>query len=277
MGRPTRKAKRKKSSESDSETKSKKKLFKHGGKAQCGSRVDYDVSDVIGQANGILYDSEYTYNKFEVLCNSEDSDLYPSKDIDPVFTPQRAGTSGDTGIHTCIQNNNMASGRSTGVTQGVSGSLDGNQFTLLMNMMQDLKKGQDEMKSMFDSKLDKFKSELMKNIDDQVTSLRNEISTDVQRQGNRIDEVMTTIQSLQDRMGTIEQSHSVNAQGSVNDGMDTDNGTIDHDQRTFRPTAQYDDTEVSVITSGLPFINGEDLLQRAQDLIDALVFINVYS
>ena len=66
------------------------------------------------------------------------------------------------------------------------------------------------------------------------------------------------------------QSQSVNAQGPVTDNMGTDNGTIDQGQRTYKPRAQYDDTDISVITSCLSYIHGEDLMQKAQELIDAL-------
>ena len=268
MGRPSRKGdKRKKSSGSDSEKKTKKKHIKYGGKAQCGRRIDYDVSDIIGNANGILYDSDYTYNTYGILCENDDSDcdLNSTTDINPVFTPLKVNT----GNHTNTQDN-MASGHTPSVAKGASGNLDSNQFTILMGMMTDLKKGQDDMTKMFDSKLEKFKCELLKNIDDQVTQLRTEISNDVQRQGTRIDEVMTTIQSLKDRVDTIEQSGSANAQGSGDENMDTGNGNVEQGQRTFRPAAHSDDTEMSVIVSGLPYIHGEDLMQKAQDLVNAL-------
>lgn len=156
----------------------------------------------------------------------------------------------------------MATGHTPKAPQG---SLEGNQFTMLMNMMQGLKQGQVEMTRMFDSKLDRFKNELLKNIDDQVTTLRREISTDVQRQGNRIDEMMDTIQSLKDQVDTIEQSQSVNTSGPFSDQMETNNCIPDQGQRTYNPSARSDDTDISVIARGIPYDNGEDLLRKAQD------------
>ncbi|KAH3715712.1 hypothetical protein DPMN_058424 [Dreissena polymorpha] len=46
----------------------------------------------------------------------------------------------------------------SGAPQVGSGGMDSNQFAKLMNMMQGLKQGQDEMTIMFDIKLDRFKN-----------------------------------------------------------------------------------------------------------------------
>ncbi|KAH3829598.1 hypothetical protein DPMN_102824 [Dreissena polymorpha] len=168
----------------------------------------------------------------------------------------------------------MATGYSPSAQQGSgapqvgSGGMDSNQFAMLMNMMQGLKQGQDEMTKMFDIKLDRFKNEMLKNINDQVASLRKEIASDVQKQGNRIDEVMSTIQSLKDRVATTEQSQTANTSVPSGVQMETNNGIQDQGQRTFNPSARLDDTDISVIASSLLYDNGEDFLQKAQNSID---------
>ena len=269
MGRGNRKPKRKKSSESDSETKSLRKPFKQGARSQYESIVDVDLSQVLNETNGVLYDSEYTYNKFELLGDCDDAELDLSKDLNSVFSPH-------TSKNTEQVAENMATGYTPSAQQGSgapqvgSGGMDSNQFAMLMNMMQGLKQGQDEMTKMFNIKLDRFKNEMLKNINDQVASLRKEIASDVQKQGYRIDEVMFTIQSLKDRVATIEQSQTANTCVPRGDQMETNNGIQDQGQRTFNPSARLDDTDISVIASGLPYDNGEDLLQKAQNLIDAL-------
>ena len=72
----------------------------------------------------------------------------------------------------------------------------------------------------------------------------------VQRQGNRIDEVLLTIQSLKDRVDTIEEN--ANTSVRFNEQMETNNGAPDLGQRTFNPSVHKDATVISVIVSGLP-------------------------
>ncbi|CAG2234693.1 unnamed protein product [Mytilus edulis] len=58
------------------------------------------------------------------------------------------------------------------------------------------------MKRMFESKLDKLRTDLMKNVDNKVRALRDEISLDINRETNRTD------QSIQTRLDSLEQDTS---------------------------------------------------------------------
>lgn len=58
---------------------------------------------------------------------------------------------------------------------------------------------------MFESKLDKLRKDLLKNVDEKIQSLRDEISLDLGIETQRVDEVMTTIQSIQTRLSGVEQ------------------------------------------------------------------------
>ena len=111
---------------------------------------------------------------------------------------------------------------------------------------------------MFESKLDKMRNELMGSIDSKVQSLRNEIALEIGRENTRIDTILNTIQSMQSRLDTLEQS---NGSTSTQDNSN---------QARFRPANNSDDSDISIIASGLPQQNGEDLLRKVKDLIQAL-------
>ncbi|CAC5383303.1 unnamed protein product [Mytilus coruscus] len=64
------------------------------------------------------------------------------------------------------------------------------------------------MKRMFESKLDKLRTDLMANVDNKVRALRDEISIDINRETNRTDQLLTTVQSIQTRLDSFEQDTS---------------------------------------------------------------------
>lgn len=58
----------------------------------------------------------------------------------------------------------------------------------LLRAVSDLQKSQDGMRHMFESKLEKFKTYLVENIDTKVRPLRDKLSMDLSRESNRIDQ-----------------------------------------------------------------------------------------
>ena len=142
------------------------------------------------------------------------------------------------------------------------GSELGKTLTDLLSTVQDLEKGQDSLKTVFEKKIDRLKNDLMESIDAKVKSLRDEISLDMAREAGHIDTLITTVQALQGRVSDIENMQ--------------DNGTLNADQlagAAFCRRGQIDplnDPEVTIIASGLPFMDGENILTKARALIDAL-------
>lgn len=190
-----------------------------------------DISDAISDANRILYGCTND-------LNNDDGDSGSKLDLNnSVFTPQRLYNTGDI---SCTEAN---------MATGVNNGFDNSKFDTLMSTMLDIKKNQEGMKKMFESKLDKFRTDLLENIDTRVTSLRNEIAIDVQTQSNRIDHVLSTIQSLQERMDTMERPQRQDTPGQANDNMDT---------AYYRSRSHSDDSDISVIANGIPVDNGED-------------------
>lgn len=75
-----------------------------------------------------------------------------------------------------------------------------NKLDTVVNAIKDIKINQDGMNRMFESKLDKLRKDLLKSVDEKIQSLRDEISLDLGVETRRVDEVMTTIQTIQTRL-----------------------------------------------------------------------------
>ncbi|CAC5412945.1 unnamed protein product [Mytilus coruscus] len=110
-----------------------------------------------------------------------------------------------------------------------------NKLDTLIKVVQDLKIGQEGMKRMFESKLDKLKTDLIASVDNKIKTLRDEISLDLARETNRTDQIINTksIQSLQ-------------------------------------PLNPLDNNEITITASGIPVTEHENLIQKAESLISAL-------
>jgi hypothetical protein len=127
----------------------------------------------------------------------------------------------------------------------------------------DIKKSQDSMKRMFESKLEKFRSDLMESIDTKIRALRDELSMDINRESYRLEQVAKTVQAMQSRITTIEQTTS-SRQTDENKSRDS---TDQHKHGQFNPS---DDPDLTVTASGIKYTEGEDLMAVAHDLISAL-------
>lgn len=222
MGVRSRRAKkRKKSSESDNEGYHKQ--FKNGASNSDSDTVVSDsfcVSDIISEANSILFEQSDSYS----TCNS-----YSNRDttfISPSPPPSR-------------NINNIATTGQT-IDMDMSQKLDS-----ILAAVAEIKKYQEGMRKMFESKLDKMRQDLTETIDSRVRSLRDELSLDINRETSRIDQVMITIQSLQARLDTVENTNrSVPAGVVLNENRTHQRGNI---------SAHQDDPDLSITASGIPY------------------------
>ena len=147
----------------------------------------------------------------------------------------------------------------TSVDSELSTKLD-----MIISSMSDLKKNQESMKKMFESKIDKLKQDLMSNIDSKIKTLRNEISLDLGKEASRIDVILNSIQSIQGRLGNVE--HFV-TNGPHDDNRDHDTGNT-HDNGTQRDPLNNND--VTIIATNLPTVENEDIMETARTVILAL-------
>lgn len=191
------------------------------------------VSEILNQTNTVLYETN------DQLNNSvfEDS------------------LSKDETVNIRVQKTKMASGDSLTSTVNNDPTIS-NKLDTVINAIKDIKINQDGMKRMFESKLDKLRKDLLKNVDEKIQSLRDEISLDLGTETRRVDEVMTTIQSIQTRLSGVEQRNQ-----TVSDDGTVMNTSI---------TNPLDCTDLTVTASGIPISENDDLMQKANDVINSL-------
>jgi hypothetical protein len=114
---------------------------------------------------------------------------------------------------------------------------------------------------MFESKLEKFKTDLVENIDTKVRALRDELSMDLSRESNRIDHILKTVQSMQSRLEKIESKPDLPSGNNI-ETYNTNNSTWHGNP--------LNDPDRCVVVAGLPVTEGEDLIQKAEDIIKCL-------
>ncbi|XP_060597077.1 uncharacterized protein LOC132750994 isoform X2 [Ruditapes philippinarum] len=134
------------------------------------------------------------------------------------------------------------------------------QVREILITVKDFKHTQEELKVSLEKKIDSAKNEMTHHIDTQINILRDQLTFDLSKESLRIDGLLTSVQNLQDRLESLE--HSRVTDQSIN-------GT-QRGQTSVQINNPLNDPDLTVIASGLPFNEGEDILARAKDLIKAL-------
>ena len=129
------------------------------------------------------------------------------------------------------------------------------KFEQVLSIVKDIKLNQENLSKRIDSKLDKLKIDLTASIDGKISKLRDDIAIDMNRESNRIDQLFTTIQTMQGRIDAIESS--------------TQPETLNAPHHVHTPSG-LSNPELCVIATGIQAQNGEDIIQKAKDLITAL-------
>ncbi|KAH3719473.1 hypothetical protein DPMN_062310 [Dreissena polymorpha] len=138
---------------------------------------------------------------------------------------------------------------------------DSDQLKIIMDTVVNIKRNQDSIRRSIDSKLDKLRSEMKETIDTRIRASRDELSSDMARDSSRLDQVVTTIQSLQLRMDTLE-----NTTGQRN-GTSTSHDTGYGQRQNIN---KLNDPNLTITASGILYNEGENILKIAQDLIEAM-------
>ena len=142
------------------------------------------------------------------------------------------------------------------------------QLKLLTSSVAEIKKSQDGMKRTLESKMDRLKNDLMESIETKMKVLKDELSLDIARESAKLDDVLNSVQSIENRLTTVE---NVCAEGG---GASSE--AMDHTgfQPTFGINNRYreplDDPDLTVIATNVPFSNGENLNRKVADLIREL-------
>lgn len=229
-----RKEKRKNRSNEEDPNIENNKHFKNRGSSGAASSDTSDivVSDILNETNNILYDGDNSV--FHEPNVTSELNRTPEPEIKMSGSEKKMAS-----------NINMS---------------DNEWKQYLMTSITDIKKGQTDMQKMFQSKLDTLKNDLVANMDTKIEKLKHEITSDMERESGRIDEVMQCIERIDTRLQSVEQSASAD--------MD-----IEHngEQNSGDPLS---DTNKTVTVSGLSFSDGETPVTLAQELVDAIEPLN---
>lgn len=135
------------------------------------------------------------------------------------------------------------------------------QFKTIIESMNDIKKGQSSMQKMFESKLDKMKTELMSSIDDKVKVLKSDIDLQWGQQQTKIEQLSNSVESVMNRLTVVE---GVVAEGSISGATNVNQTNQSYQNNQVNP---LNNDEVTVIASGVPFEEGEDILIKAKQIV----------
>jgi uncharacterized protein YoxC len=151
----------------------------------------------------------------------------------------------------------MASDDQTGI--GAIQNLAG-QVREILTTVKDVKRNQDDLRRSLEQKIESAKNEMTGHINAQITSLRDQLTSDLSKETARIDGLLTSVQSLEARLSSLEQA-KITVQSS--------SGTSNF--KTAIPKLNpLNDPDLTVIASGLQYEDGEDILAKAKLLISAL-------
>ncbi|VDI73917.1 Hypothetical predicted protein [Mytilus galloprovincialis] len=125
---------------------------------------------------------------------------------------------------------------------------------LLVDSVKEIKEGQDSMKRMFESKIDRLRNDVLTTIDEKMKALKTDIDLDIARESTRIDELVNTVQILSSRFNNIEiNPDNLIAQGP-NPSFNDQNNPLNNN-------------EVTVIVKNLPHTDEENLTDKMNEVI----------
>ena len=148
------------------------------------------------------------------------------------------------------------------------------QLTVLIESVKEKKEGQDGMKRMVESKIDKLRSDVLSTIDEKIRVLKSDIDLDIGISTRRIDDLVSSVQTLTVRIDQVERViESAQGTGSIN-------GHDDHSAAggfmnwscggAALNTDPLNDNNRTVIVKNVPYADGENLMNKARDILVAL-------
>ena len=133
------------------------------------------------------------------------------------------------------------------------------QLKILITSVEEIKKNQDGMKRTLEGKMDRLKNDLMESIETKMKVLKDELS--LARESARLDEVLISVQSIENRLSTVE---TVCAEGGGISGDSMDHaGYQPRDGLSSRFREPLDNPDLTVIATNIPFSIGDRLNSRS--------------
>ena len=148
------------------------------------------------------------------------------------------------------------------------------QLSILIETVKEIKEGQDGMKKMVESKIDKLRSDVLSTIDEKIRVLKADIDLDIGINTRRIDELVNSVQSLSGRIDQVERVTESAQDNGVFSGQDDHSvagGFMNWSRGGAASQADpLDDNNRTVIVKNVPYEDGENLMNKARDILNAL-------
>ena len=155
----------------------------------------------------------------------------------------------------------------------VSGDLK-TQLSVLIESVKEIKEGQDGLKRMVESKIDKLRSDVLSTIDEKIRALKSDIDLDIGISTRRIDDLVSSVQTLTVRIDQVERViESAQDTRSINghDALSAAGGFMNWSRGgAALNTDPLNDNTRTVIVKNVPYADGENLMNKARDILVAL-------
>lgn len=133
------------------------------------------------------------------------------------------------------------------------------KLTVLAESVRDVQKGQKELRSSFDKKMDKFRNEFMANIEDKFKAVKSDFDLELGKHQSQIDTLSRSVESLIDRIQRVENRERPDDEHETGDKVNK--------HTTPNPLSDPDRT---IIASNVSQSQDEDIFDVAQTLVSHL-------
>lgn len=135
--------------------------------------------------------------------------------------------------------------------------------------VKEIKDGQDSMKKMVESKIDKLRKDVLSTIDDKIKALKTDIDIDMARESSRMDTLAKSLETLTTRIDTIQgivDNVPVDEHGLGNNGQANTQNAHGNPRRPD----PLNDNEITVIVKNVPYSDDEDITEKANNIINSI-------
>lgn len=133
------------------------------------------------------------------------------------------------------------------------------QMTVIADAVSSLQKGQKELRSSFDSKLDKFRNEFMASIDDKFKAMKLDFDLELGRHQGQIDSLSRSVDTLIERIQKVENLERPEYEQESASGTNKKN----------QANTLYD-PELTIIANNVRQCEDENIFEIANDMISHL-------
>ena len=130
------------------------------------------------------------------------------------------------------------------------------QMTIIADAIDRLQKGQTQLQSTFDSKLDKFRKEFLSSIEDKFKAMKVDVDLELANQQRQIEVLSRSVDSIMKRLQEVEKGEGPYSETRSGDSVNNSN--------------PLNNPEVTIIATNVELKHDEDILETARDLVSQL-------